>query len=134
MERPRIVIVDDSTSIVSLLCQVFDLEGWVVIPCTDGASAAAVIEESRPDVVVLDIRLDTRDRGWTILREMRGSTWGCHLPVVLCSSGTLLDEYPPDIPTESLAVVPKPFDLTDITATAARLLTPGRAGACTAAL
>lgn len=53
----------------------------MAIPCLHGASALATIETSRPDVVLLDIQLDTADRGWEILETLRqrNGGGGCQL-------------------------------------------------------
>lgn len=68
---PRVVIVDDEALIRSgfelILSAVDDIE--VVATC-DGVNAVAVIEASRPDVVLLDIRMPGKD-GLTVLAELQ---------------------------------------------------------------
>jgi len=69
---PRVVIVDDEALIRSgfelILSAADDID--VVATC-DGVDAVAVIEERRPDVVLLDIRMPGKD-GLTVLAELQG--------------------------------------------------------------
>jgi DNA-binding NtrC family response regulator len=81
-----------------------------------------MLEASRPGVVLLDIRLDTPDRGWEILRQLRRTDWGRSLPVVLCSAGAALTDWPDDLDRDGIEEVSKPFELDDLVTVLARCL------------
>jgi len=86
-ERTRILIVDDSVVMRSLLRTVVttDARLEVVGSAADGASALTEIESARPDLVLLDVEMPVMD-GLATLRELR--TRGHNMPVIMCSSLT----------------------------------------------
>jgi len=67
----KIVLIDDSKTIRSLLTQIFsgDPELQVVGECADPRDADQLIEKLRPDVVTLDIHMPEMD-GVTLLKQL----------------------------------------------------------------
>lgn len=67
----RVVVVDDQTLVRQGIRTLLDLASITVVgEAGDGAEALAVIEQERPDVVLLDLRMPRHDGLWT-LRELR---------------------------------------------------------------
>lgn len=56
-KRTRILIADDEPNIRLLYKSELEADGYEVILAIDGKDAVAKVEESRPDLVVLDIRM-----------------------------------------------------------------------------
>jgi two-component system chemotaxis response regulator CheB len=86
--RPtRILIVDDSAVIRSLLRSVISSDPGLVVAGTaaDGASALASLRLDQPHLVLLDVEMPVMD-GLVTLREMRNR--GYKMPVIMCSSLT----------------------------------------------
>ncbi len=83
----RIAIVDDSAVMRNLLRSVFRSAAGFEIAGTanDGESAVALIEQLRPDLVLLDVEMPVMD-GLTTLRKLRGR--GHKMPIIMCSSLT----------------------------------------------
>jgi two-component system, chemotaxis family, protein-glutamate methylesterase/glutaminase len=83
----RILIVDDSAVMRNLLRSVIrsgpDFE--VVGTAADGGSALGLVEDLRPDLVLLDVEMPVMD-GLETLRKLRGR--GHRMPVIMCSSLT----------------------------------------------
>ena len=71
-KKVRVLIADDHPIVRRGLREILDeAEGLVVIAeCGDGNAALHVIEEERPDVVVLDVDMPGKD-GISVLRELR---------------------------------------------------------------
>jgi DNA-binding response OmpR family regulator len=67
---PSILVVDDEPSIVELVSSYLVREGWRVASSADGIDAIARIEETAPDVVVLDLMLPGLD-GVEVCRRIR---------------------------------------------------------------
>jgi DNA-binding NarL/FixJ family response regulator len=67
----RVVLADDHPIVLEGLQQLFAVEKdfQVVARCSDGEEALAAVEEHKPDVLVLDVRMPRLD-GLGVLREL----------------------------------------------------------------
>jgi two-component system chemotaxis response regulator CheB len=85
--RTRILIVDDSAVMRSLLRSVVSADAGLEVAGTaaDGASALSSLGVMRPDLILLDVEMPVMD-GLATLRELRRR--GHKMPVIMCSSLT----------------------------------------------
>ena len=85
--RTRILIVDDSAVMRSLLRSVIGADDSLEVAGTaaDGATALANLGRLNPDMVLLDVEMPVMD-GLATLRELRAR--GHKMPVIMCSSLT----------------------------------------------
>jgi two-component system chemotaxis response regulator CheB len=85
--RTRIMIVDDSVVMRSLLRSVVTADDGLEVAGTaaDGASALNSLEALRPDLLLLDVEMPVMD-GLVTLRNLR--TRGHRMPVIMCSALT----------------------------------------------
>jgi len=68
---PRVMIIEDEVNLLNLYKDELDDEGYEVEAFSDGNRGLARLEEFKPDVVVLDIKLNSVGGGLEILREMK---------------------------------------------------------------
>lgn len=86
---PRILVVEDETKTRASITEGFELEGWNVLPASNGAEAVDLLEREAFDLVVLDWLLPDRD-GLDLLRHFRRR--GGQTPVlILTARGTVPD-------------------------------------------
>jgi two-component system, OmpR family, phosphate regulon response regulator PhoB len=71
MSTPRLLIVDDETSLVEVLAYNFTREGFTVATAGDGREALQKCRSLVPDVVLLDVMLPVMD-GLQVCRQIRG--------------------------------------------------------------
>ncbi len=85
--RTRILIVDDSAAMRSLLRAVVSTDARLEVAGTaaDGASALNSLQVVRPDIILLDVEMPVMD-GLATLRLLR-QRWS-RIPVIMCSSLT----------------------------------------------
>jgi two-component system chemotaxis response regulator CheB len=85
--RTRILIVDDSAVVRSLLRSVVSTDKNLEVAGTagDGATALGSLESMRPDLILLDVEMPVMD-GLVTLKELRKR--GYRMPVIMCSSLT----------------------------------------------
>jgi two-component system chemotaxis response regulator CheB len=85
--RTRILIVDDSAVMRSLLRAVVGTDAQLEVAGTaaDGATALDSLPVTRPDLILLDVEMPVMD-GLVTLRELR--TRCSSVPVIMCSSLT----------------------------------------------
>ncbi|HQP32227.1 MAG TPA: response regulator [Deltaproteobacteria bacterium] len=105
----KILIVDDEKHIRALYAEELEEEGYDVAVASDGKDILARLEQERPDVVVLDIKM-VDCSGLDVLLEIRNRFY--NLPVILCSAyGT----YKVDVKSIAAdAYVVKSSDLTEL--------------------
>src|SRR5918992_62269 len=83
MERPdHVLVVDDDAEIRRLLGEYLERNGFRVSLATDGKEMRRRLEQSRPDIVVLDLMLPG-DSGLTLCRDLRA---GSSLPVIMLTA------------------------------------------------
>ncbi|PJA30271.1 MAG: two-component system response regulator [candidate division Zixibacteria bacterium CG_4_9_14_3_um_filter_46_8] len=68
---PRVMIIEDEVNLLNLYKDELEDEGYEVEAFSDGNRGLARLEEFKPDVVVLDIKLNSVGGGLEILREMK---------------------------------------------------------------
>ena len=66
----RVLIVDDSPVTRELVRDTLETEGYEIFEAADGVSALRRIEESRPNVVLLDIEIPQLN-GYEVIRRVR---------------------------------------------------------------
>ena len=68
--KKLVLIVDDEPRIGRILSPSFRLKGYQVITCTGGAEAIKLIEQEKPDLMLLDIIMPGMD-GLQVLQQVR---------------------------------------------------------------
>jgi len=79
----KILIVDDDETIRMLYADELDEEGYDVFTIGDCTEIMAVIEEKRPDLIVMETRLG-KYNGLDLLQDIRNKKQ--QLPVILCTA------------------------------------------------
>jgi two-component system OmpR family response regulator len=108
--RPVIAVVDDNLSVVHLMTQVLIGAGHEVVGCDDLSQAEAVIDERRPDAVLLELRRRNEYAGWMLLRRLRQDDEKRRIPLLVTSGDVaLLTRYETDLAAFGVGVLRKPF-------------------------
>ncbi|MBV9322584.1 MAG: response regulator [Chloroflexi bacterium] len=110
MAQPRILVVDDDTSIRSFVEMALDSVGYVVSTAGNGAQALEVTDQVHPDLILLDMRMPVMD-GWTFARTYRQQA-GPHAPIVVITAATDAGERAAEIQADGY--LGKPFDLDEL--------------------
>ncbi len=110
MSRPtRVLVVDDDPVILELLRINFEIEGYEVLPASDGEQGLAKARDEDPDVVLCDIMMPRLD-GIELLTRLRDDPCTAHLPVVLLSAKAQKAEVDRGLSMGAADYVTKPFD------------------------
>ena len=81
-KHPLILVVDDEELIRKLLHALLSLEGYRVITASGGIVALQLLEEKKPDLVLLDIMMPGLD-GFQVLRLIRERS---NVPVIMLTA------------------------------------------------
>src|SRR5437588_12344656 len=111
----RIAVVDNDSALVSLLTELFDERGWDSASYAETDTALAGLKEDVPDLVILDIWLDTPNSGWYLLRQLKQDPDLRSVPVIVCSGATNhLADKEQWLNRHGIPVLYKPFDIDDV--------------------
>ncbi len=82
-----VMIVDDSVTVRKVTSRLMERQGWEVRTAKDGIDAMNQLQETYPDVVLLDIEMPRMD-GFEVLRSVRRDGRLKDLPIVMITSRT----------------------------------------------
>jgi two-component system response regulator MprA len=110
----RLLVADDSETVLLMLQRRLEMEGYEVVTATDGVEALDRLREAgsdEPDVILLDAMMPNKS-GTEVLEEIRGA--GSEIPVVMISAH--LDAQEPDrmLALGATDIIPKPFEWEDL--------------------
>jgi CheY-like chemotaxis protein len=81
----RVLIIDDSPSVLRVLQFVFESEHYDVVTATDGADGLRKISEQLPDIVVTDSIMPVMD-GFAFLQKLKEHPSTSRIPVIMLTS------------------------------------------------
>lgn len=81
----RVLVVDDILTNVKLLDAKLTAEYFEVVSAYSGAEALAKIEDSAPDIVLLDVMMPGMD-GFEVCRRIKANSKTAHIPVVMVTA------------------------------------------------
>ena len=109
---PVVMVIDENPSVVELITQMLAQAGHVVVGCSDLARAEAVVNETNPDAVILELRRRNEYVAWSLLSRLRSNGRAKPLPVLVTSGdGSLLRRYDTDLEVMGVPVLAKPFTI-----------------------
>lgn len=108
----RIAVVNDDTVFLDMMMTVLGLRGWEAEAHRESSRAFRDLQAAPPDLIILDIRVDTPESGWTILELLTLDPQLRHIPVIVCSAALLdLRAHASWLEQNGIAVLPKPFNV-----------------------
>jgi CheY-like chemotaxis protein len=115
MAGPLITVVNNDTAFLTLMCELLVEEGYQALAWREGANAYEMIRREKPELVILDIRMEQPETGWTILELLRLDPTTTNIPVIVCSADAhFLREKAMYLREKRCDILEKPFDLNDL--------------------
>ncbi len=81
----KIAIIEDDPTINQMYRMKFEAAGFEVQLASDGERGIALAEAFRPDLILLDMQMP-RKNGYEALKEIRDTTWGKSIPVIILTN------------------------------------------------
>lgn len=117
----RILLVDDEPNIVLslefLMCQA----GYEVSTAADGETALQIMEQSPPDLVLLDVNIPKRN-GYNVCETIRANPKWAHVRVVMITAKGRDVEREKGLALGADDYIIKPFSTQEVVAKVAELL------------
>jgi CheY-like chemotaxis protein len=126
----RIALINDDTTYLQLMEDLLQAEeGYEVLVCKMSSGAYEFVKEQRPDLVLLDIRMETPEAGWMVLELLTLDPQTRDIPMIACSAAIRdLQDHEGLLKKYDIDVLPKPFDLDTLLEKVEAALTKGGAG------
>jgi CheY-like chemotaxis protein len=117
MASGTILIVDDDPTILDVVADLLDLEGYPVATAANGAEALEALRREPASLVLLDMRMPVLD-GWGFARAAREA--GYRAPIVVMSAAHDVRRWAAEV--GAVGHIEKPFELHDLLAEVKRVL------------
>jgi two-component system chemotaxis response regulator CheY len=101
------MLVDDDSTIRTVLASLLQDEGHTVLQAANGAEALDLAARHSPRLIFLDMRMPVMD-GWQFAREYRAGP-GPHAPIVVMTAAQNAREWCAQVAADHC--LPKPFEL-----------------------
>jgi two-component system phosphate regulon response regulator PhoB len=117
----RLLVVEDDRPIAELLKHHFAAAGFTVTTTADGDEALILIEEIKPDLVILDWMIEGTS-GIEVCRRLRRSSKTAELPIIMLTARGDEEDRVRGLDTGADDFVAKPFSPKELVARANALL------------
>lgn len=118
-QSARILVVEDERPVRISLEYALRGEGYEVRACPDALNIAEEIEQFRPDLAILDVRLGIGPDGYTSARLLRGKT---DIPVIMVTAADSIAERLEGFEAGADDYLIKPFSIAELLARIQALL------------
>ncbi len=81
----KIAIIEDEAAIRKMYALKLGFSHYTVVEAANGQEGLALIEKTLPDLILLDLKMP-RMGGDEMLRELRNSSWGKDIPVIVLTN------------------------------------------------
>jgi twitching motility two-component system response regulator PilG len=116
IKRNKILVVEDSSTTRKVIAITLSQNGYEIIEATDGLEALSKLNETRPDLILLDIILPKMD-GYKILSIIKENPEFRKIPVIMLTSKDGIINKVKGKVAGSTAYLTKPFDPSQLVAT-----------------
>ena len=110
--RATLLLVEDDAAIAFMLTDVLEATGYQVREASTGASARALVEQVRPDLIILDLVLPDED-GLVLCSVLKNMA---HVPILICSGTQRRRDAFLSLKLGADDFIAKPFDVYDLLA------------------
>ena len=92
----KILVVDDDRDILESITMILASAGYDVVSADSGEACREVLENECPDMIILDIMMDTMTEGISLGMELKSDPASMNIPVIIVSSIEKYTGFPID--------------------------------------
>lgn len=105
----KILVVEDSPTILCLVTDLLEYNGYKVVSANDGEAGLSKMKEAKPDLVVLDIRLPGMD-GYQVCRIAKSDPELKNIPIIFLTTSAQKREIEKGKEAGADGYVTKPYE------------------------
>ena len=104
-----ILLVDDNVTNLQVLRESIEGIGARILIAKSGAAALAIVEKTRPDLILLDIMMPGMD-GYEVCRRLKGAEETRRIPIIFLTARAEIRDRAKGIDLGGVDYVTKPFN------------------------
>ncbi|MFC1813966.1 two-component system response regulator [Thermodesulfobacteriota bacterium] len=108
--RGKILIVDDDADFIEIEKVVLQKEGYDIAVAYNGEECIQKVDEDPPDLIILDIAMQTSYEGADVAQVLRDRQDTRHIPIIVVTSQPVQSIYPEDMWYPTDVFLRKPVD------------------------
>lgn len=125
----RIACIDEDANLREMLDLILTEAGFETVQWPGLMDIRAFLRRERPDMLLVEMRLDGDDTGVHLLEGLRIDPETADIPVIVCSGDSrFLRMHGRALRTLAAAVIEKPFTVEQLLTTVRRIADPARFG------
>ncbi|MEA3224098.1 MAG: response regulator [Thermodesulfobacteriota bacterium] len=118
MEKNKILLIDDDKDFLIATKLILENGGYEVFLAEDGKSGVEMSKAVSPDLIIIDMMMETWSEGFNVVSKIRTTESGKKLPLIMLSAVDLEGPYnsfepPEEMPTVDM-VLHKPIKAEDL--------------------
>jgi CheY-like chemotaxis protein len=82
----KILIIDDDPDMVESMKVVLESKGYEVISASSGEEGIDKTRREKPNLIILDIMMETRDKGFDVARTIKKNKESKHIPILMVTA------------------------------------------------
>ncbi|KAA6334448.1 hypothetical protein EZS27_017224, partial [termite gut metagenome] len=106
--KNRIMVIDDNEELLWMIKEMLSDEYNVLI-ANDGQRGIEILKESIPELIITDIMMPNLD-GISLTKQIKQNKHTMHIPLIILSAKTSINEKIEGVESGADAYIPKPFD------------------------
>jgi PleD family two-component response regulator len=110
---PHILVVEDQPNTAEMLSSYFEAQGYEVSSVSWGEDAIAFVDQTSPDLVILDIRLPDID-GYEVCRYLREHQRTRNIPIIFLTERKERSAKLAGLDLGAVDYITKPFDIQEL--------------------
>jgi CheY-like chemotaxis protein len=122
-----ILVVDDNPTNLKLVSDLLGFEGYRMVTAMDAQQAQAMVQQTRPDLILMDIGLPDMD-GLTLTQKMKADQKTCNIIIVALTAFVMKGDMERAIAAGCDGYIAKPVDTRKLPNQIAELLLRGVEG------
>jgi PleD family two-component response regulator len=129
-QKATILIVEDDLDIADMLNSYFRVQGYDVLTVNWGEDGIRACQTTRPDLVILDIRLPDID-GFEVAKTLRGNRRTKDIPIIFLTEKRERNDRLKGLELKADDYITKPFDVLELRLRVRNVLNHSRQGTLT---
>ena len=109
MTNPTILLVDDDQKVLDLITFRLQHMGYNVISTNNGENASSLVEEQRPDLIILDVTMPGVD-GLTVCSHLKKSERSSAIPILMLTARSDVEDINKAMAAGADDYLVKPYD------------------------